>query len=209
MSEQQQIKQELAALAPGLPAPSPAMPFSVPAGYFEQLPAAVMDRIRLEENELPAILRTLKEKNRSVAGWPYEIPTGYFDQTQNTILTRQQKTPVISLNKRAFFKYAAAAAVLLMLFGVGRWYQQTKTPDIETDPESWVRKEIEKESSDKIESYVEATLIESSEVSTDDKKEIALLTNDISQEEILYLLSETALLSTTSNESGGQQKILN
>lgn len=209
MSEQQQIKQELATLAPGLPVPSPAMPFSVPGGYFEQLPAAVMDRIRLEEDELPEILRTLKEKNRSVAGWPFEVPTGYFDQAQDTIATRQHKTPVISFHKRPFLKYAVAAAVLLMLFGVGRWYQQTKTPDIETDPESWVRKEIEKESPDKIESYVEATLIESSELSTDDKKEIALLTNDISQEEILYLLNETALLSTTSNESGGQQKILN
>ena len=215
MSEQQHIKEELAALAPGLAVPAPAMPFAVPPGYFEQLPAAVLERIRVEQDEIPEVLRSLKEKNASQPGWPFQVPTGYFEQQehhrtpQQTATTTQTKTPVVSLHKRPFVKWVAAAAILLLIIAGGRWYQQRQHPDIETDPGSWVRKEIEGESIDKIESYVEANLIESVVLNTDDKKEIALLTKDISQEEILYLLSETAPLSTSGNEPIGQQKILN
>jgi len=215
MPEQQHIKEELGTLAPGLPVPAPAMPFAVPPGYFEQLPAAVLERIRLEQDEIPEVLRSLKEKNASQPGWPFQVPTGYFEQQehhrtpQQTAATTQEQTPVVSLHKRPFIKWVAAAAILLLIIAGGRWYQQRQHPDIETDPGSWVRKEIEGESIDKIESYVEANLIESVVLNTDDKKEIALLTKDISQEEILYLLSETAPLSTSVNEPIGQQKILN
>jgi hypothetical protein len=82
-------------------------------------------------------------------------------------------------------------------------------PDIETDPANWVRNEIKKESTEKIDSYIDGSVVETIEPSAAHKKEIAQLTKDIDENEILLLLSETDLLASASSESGGSQKILN
>jgi hypothetical protein len=243
MSEQQHNKEELTRHAPGLPFPAPAMPHSVPDGYFEQLSTTVLERIRLESQELPDVLRSLKQKNAQAPGWPYQVPAGYFEQPTASPFTQGHQTaeyldrslqrqpiteksneeldrqteeadqpstaPRIALRKRSLFRYAAAAAVLTAILGVGRWYQQRAVPDIETDPASWVRNEVKKESTEKIERYIDGTLIETTDLSTDHKKEIAQLTEDIDEKEILNLLNETDLLASTAGESGGSQKILN
>lgn len=215
MSEQQHSNEELASHTPGLPTPGPAMPYSVPAGYFEQLSATILERIRLEGDELSAILSSLKQKNAQQPGWPYQTPAGYFEQTSVTIPVPANETaapiaaPVIPFHKRSLFKYAVAAAILATIFGVGRWYQLRAVLDIETDPANWVRNEVKKESTEKIESYIDGSLIETTELSADHKKEIAQLTKDIDEKEILLLLSETDLLATATNESSRSQKILN
>lgn len=218
MSEQQHIKAELNSLTPFLPFPASAMPYAVPTGYFDQLPSAILERIRLESDELPLILQSLKEKNAPVPGWPYQVPVGYFEHTPSSLSAQENnaslppdpiETPVITLRKRSFFRYAVAAAVLATIFGVGRWYQQRAVPDIETDPASWVRHQVNKESTEKIENYIDGSLIETTDLSTDHKKEIALLTKDIDEKEILLLLSDTDLLAATAEESAGSQKILN
>lgn len=213
MSAHQHSNNELDSHEPGLPFPAPPMPYTVPAGYFEQLSATILERIHLESDELPEILNSLKQKNAQQPGWPYQAPTGYFEQTPVAIpankTTAFTAAPVISLRKRSLFRYAVAAAVLVTIFGVGRWYQQRTIPDIETDPANWVRYEVKKESSEKIDSYVDGSLIESTDLSADHKQEIALLTKDIDEKEILNLLNETDLLAATTNESNGSQKILN
>ncbi|MFM8806572.1 MAG: hypothetical protein ACKOD1_04350 [Sphingomonadales bacterium] len=215
MSEQQHSNEELASHAPGLPTPAPAMPHSVPAGYFEQLSATILERIRLESDELPTILSSLKQKNAQQPGWPYQTPADYFEQTSATIPVPANETaaptaaPVIPFHKRSLLKYAVAAAVLAPMFGVGRWYQLRAVPDIETDPANWVRNEVKRESTEKIDSYINGSLIETTELSTDHKQEIALLTIDIDEKEILNLLNETDLLAAATNESSGSQKILN
>ena len=213
MSAQQHTNNELASHAPGLPSPAPAMPYAVPAGYFEQLSATLLERVRLESDEVPALLTSLKEKNSQQPGWPYQTPAGYFEQTPVTVLankaTAVTAAPVIALRKRSLFRYAVAAAVLVSIFGVGRWYQQRAVPDIETDPVNWVRHQIKKESTEKIDSYINGSLIESTDLSTEHKQEIALLTKDIDEKEILNLLNETDLLAATTNESDGSQKIIN
>lgn len=213
MSAQQHTNNELASHAPGLPSPAPAMPYAVPAGYFEQLSATILERIRLESNELPDILTSLKQKNAQQPGWPYQTPAGYFEQTPVAVLTNKTAAitaaPVIALRKRSLFRYAVAAAVLVTIFGVGRWYQQRAVPDIEKDPMNWVRHQIKKESTEKIDSYINGSLIESTDLSADHKQEIALLTKDLDEEEILNLLNETDLLAATTNESDGSQKIIN
>lgn len=215
MSEQQHSNEELASLAPGLPFPAPAMPYAVPAGYFEQLTSAVLARIHLESDELPPVLQSLKEKNTERPGWPYQTPGGYFEQTPAALSLSTNKTamptaaPIIPLRKQSFFRYAVAAAVLATIFGVGRWYQLRAVPDIETDPVSWVRNEVKKESSEKIDSYIDGSIVEAATLSGDHKKEIALLTKDIDEKEILLLLKETDLLAAVTSESAGLQKILN
>lgn len=204
MSEQQHSNEELASLAPGLPFPAPAMPYAVPAGYFEQLAGAVLARIHLESDELPPVLQSLKEKYTQRPGWPYQTPAGYFEQTP-----APTAAPIIPLRKQSFFRYAVAAAVLATIFGVGRWYQQRAVPDIETDPVSWVRNEVKKESSEKIDSYIDVSIVEATTLSGDHKKEIALLTKDIDEKEILLLLKETDLLAAVTSEPAGSKKILN
>jgi hypothetical protein len=213
MSAHQHTKNELDSHAPGLPFPAPAMPYTVPAGYFEQLSSTILERIRLESDELPTILNSLKQKNAQQLGWPFQTPAGYFEQTPAAIPTKKTAAltpaPVIALRKRSLFKYAVAAALLVAIFGVGRWYQQRAVPDIETDPANWVRYEVKKESNEKIDNYINGSLIESTDLSGDHKQEIALLTKDIDEKEILNLLNETNLLAATTNESDGSQKILN
>jgi hypothetical protein len=209
MSDQHHNNAALDAETPGLPCPPPPMPWRVPTGYFEQLPASVLERIRIENDALPPVLQSLKDTAAHRPGWPYRVPAGYFDQPQRYAATNKNEAPVITLRDRSFFKYAVAAAVLATVFGIGRWYQQTSTPDIDADPAHWVRNQVKKESTEKIESYIASSLIESTIAETDNKKEIALLTKDIAEEEILYLLSETELLATGNSESVGTQKILN
>lgn len=213
MSAHQHTKNEFDSHAPGLPFPAPAMPYTVPAGYFEQLSSTILERIRLESDELPTILNSLKQKNAQQLGWPFQTPAGYFEQTPAAIPTKKTAAltpaPVIALRKRSLFKYAVAAALLVAIFGVGRWYQQRSLPDIETDPANWVRNEIKKESTEKIDSYIDGSVVETIEPSAAHKKEIAQLTKDIDENEILLLLSETDLLASASSESGGSQKILN
>lgn len=215
MSEQPTIRTELATHAPGLPYPAPAMPHAVPAGYFEHLPTAILERIRLESDDLPTVLSSLKERNTNRPGWPYQAPAGYFEQTPSTMATNrphpttQGSSPVVSLPKRSWFAYAAAAAVLATIFGIGRWYQQRPLPDIEKDPASWVRNEVNQESTEKIEHYINGNLIETTALQDDHKKEIAQLTQDIDEKEILLLLNETALLASATESSVTVQKILN
>jgi hypothetical protein len=168
-----------------------------------------VERIRLESDELPAVLRSLKEKNAQQPGWPYQTPTGYFEQPPTAFSAPDNQAIVIPFRKRPLFRYAVAAAVLVTIFGVGRWYQQRSLPDIETDPANWVRNEIKKESTEKIDSYIDGSVVETIEPSAAHKKEIAQLTKDIDENEILLLLSETDLLASASSESGGSQKILN
>ena len=211
MSEQPYDNNESTHHTPGLPSPAPAMPHAVPAGYFEQLSNIIVERIRLESDELPAVLRSLKEKNAQQPGWPYQTPTGYFEQPPTAFSAPDNQAIVIPFRKRPLFRYAVAvaAAVLVTIFGVGRWYQQRSLPDIETDPANWVRNEIKKESTEKIDSYIDGSVVETIEPSAAHKKEIAQLTKDIDENEILLLLSETDLLASASSESGGSQKILN
>lgn len=209
MSDQHHNNAALDAETPGLPCPPPPMPWRVPTGYFEQLPASVLERIRIENDALPPVLQSLKDTAAHRPGWPYRVPAGYFDQPQRYAATNKNEVPVITLRDRSFFKYAVAAAVLATVFGIGRWYQHTSTPDIDADPAHWVRNQVKKESTEKIESYIASSLIESTIAETDNKKEIALLTKDIAEEEILYLLSETELLATGNSESVGTKKILN
>ncbi|NLR61710.1 hypothetical protein HGH93_26645 [Chitinophaga polysaccharea] len=72
MNKLTNIQNELMQIAPGVNWPAKA-PFAVPAGYFEQLPAAIIMQIQLEEL-------------RSVMPAPQDIPIGYFNALPATIL---------------------------------------------------------------------------------------------------------------------------
>jgi hypothetical protein len=74
MNRQTDIANELMQIAPGINWPAD-VPLTVPAGYFEQLPAAILLQIQLEQ------LRTAPEQTQSV-------PSGYFEELPLAILQR-------------------------------------------------------------------------------------------------------------------------
>lgn len=74
MNRQTDIANELMQIAPGINWPAD-VPFEVPAGYFEQLPAAILLQVQLTD------LRTAPEQTPSV-------PNGYFEDLPLAILQR-------------------------------------------------------------------------------------------------------------------------
>lgn len=80
MNRQTYISDELMQIAPGVNWPAD-VPFTVPAGYFEQLPAAVLLQIQLED---------LRSETAAAPGRPGTVPAGYFEALPNAILQRIQ-----------------------------------------------------------------------------------------------------------------------
>ncbi|WP_142684067.1 hypothetical protein [Chitinophaga polysaccharea] len=80
MNSQTYISDELMQIAPGVNWPAD-IPFTVPADYFEHLPAVIMQQIQLEDlrNTMPA-----------VPGHPVTVPASYFEELPKAILQRIQ-----------------------------------------------------------------------------------------------------------------------
>jgi hypothetical protein len=74
MRHSTEIVKELSELTPGMVWPGKQMPFHVPAGYFDHLPARVTEEALLSLNKPIDI--------------PYEVPPGYFDQLSSHVVNR-------------------------------------------------------------------------------------------------------------------------
>ena len=74
MRHSTEIVKELSELTPGMVWPGKQMPFHVPAGYFDHLPARVTEEVLLSLNKPIDI--------------PYEVPQGYFDQLSSHVVNR-------------------------------------------------------------------------------------------------------------------------
>lgn len=74
MRHSTEIEQELRELTPGMAWPGKDMPFHVPAGYFDHLPA------RMAEDALLSLNKPIDI--------PYEVPAGYFDQLSAQVVNR-------------------------------------------------------------------------------------------------------------------------
>jgi hypothetical protein len=85
----------------------------VPSGYFEELPAQLLDKIRREEvrTELESISPLLNSVSRQV---PYSTPNGYFEAHTSTPV--QKPGRIVSIASRRWLRYVAAAAVVGAFF---------------------------------------------------------------------------------------------
>lgn len=141
---------------------------------------------------------------------PFSVPDGYFDQLTTTLTKETSKTSlgkVFRFSPHRWKQLAAAAVLTGMLLGSLFVYRQNSTPDINENPEGWVKKEINSVSDEKLNSFVNLTTTfdSLSENSTDialHQQEIASLTKDISDEEIQSLLNEIS--QSGSNESANE-----
>ena len=88
----------------------------IPTGYFNTLADAVLQKIKVLENEDAATeIRTLSPMLYSIQNENvFEVPEGYFEYLPATILDKvKPQAKVVAMKRRSnnFFKYAVAAAL--------------------------------------------------------------------------------------------------
>ncbi len=83
MSSANDIIQELRGLESKLADMPRTMPYEVPAGYFDAMPAAALDAIKAEHIAEPVL--TLPK------AMPYEVPDGYFEGLANSVIAQVQE----------------------------------------------------------------------------------------------------------------------
>ncbi len=98
----------------------------VPQGYFDTLADSILRKIKAQENEAYyPVLDTVSKQN------VYTVPDGYFETLSEVVAAKvkQPQAKVVSMGKRTgWFKYAAAASVVIMLtFGVYKFTGSTNT----------------------------------------------------------------------------------
>lgn len=98
MSSANDILQELRGLESKLADMPRTMPYEVPEGYFDALPAAMLDAVKAEHATEP-VLNLPK-------GMPYEVPAGYFEGLTNSVLA-QVDEPALLLPKVVAYEVPA------------------------------------------------------------------------------------------------------
>jgi len=111
------VKTELEQMGSTLAGMSKGMPYAVPEGYF----AAMEERM----------MNVIIEPALSETSLPYEVPAGYFDNLPEAMMAKATKAANGGSLHFGRLRMAAAAVVLLMA-GVGAWMvlgQNNSTPD--------------------------------------------------------------------------------
>jgi hypothetical protein len=117
---------ELEVLSPLLSQIGKQMPFSTPAGYFDELgenAVAGAQAIEFVNGELENLSPLMKGLNRMQV---YEVPAGYFEQLPGQVLKAvkaQQPARVVSISAtRRVLRYAAAAVAAGLIITAGWLY---------------------------------------------------------------------------------------
>lgn len=192
-------REELLHLSPLLAGLSKEVPYSVPPGYFEKMAVPANTQTAAEElSSLSPLLSGLKKET------PYSVPEGYFEtlssSSYGTAIKPQAK--VISITSRRWFRLAAAAVVTGAIVTAGFIIKKGKV-DPSENSYAWVKKNIKKVSTEKIEEFVtlaeEENLAAEPVVATAEPKaqDVKELIKDVPENEIQSLLNDTQLLDNT------------
>ena len=159
------VNEELEILSPLLSQIGKRTPFSMPAGYFEELSenavagAQAIDFVNGTLENLSPLMSSLKNKQ------VYEVPAGYFEQLPGQVLQAakaQQPAKVVSISfTRRVIQYAAAAVVAGIIAVAGWMYMSKgtdkKTPDkVEMASVIVPKPELNKLSDEVLEKYLES-----------------------------------------------------
>ena len=121
------IVKELEEIVPGLNLPPTPPPYGVPAGYFDQLPEQILQRIRSLEadpvqEELSELSPLLATASRQL---PLSAPEGYFNDLSARIMagiSEAQENPaparVVPIRSRRRYRLWAVAASVVALLGL-------------------------------------------------------------------------------------------
>jgi hypothetical protein len=172
------------------------MPYTIPAGYFEYLENNVLGTIHASDDyqdpkeELGTISPFLSGLKKQI---PYSVPQGYFE----TVTPARPAVKVISLAKRKWFRYAAAAMLtgLITLAGLLYFNSRNQLDPVE-QPYAWIKKSIKKVDNKTLDAFVKLADEElpapADMASTPVKpEEIKELLKDVSDKEIQEFLDET------------------
>ncbi|HEY0609968.1 MAG TPA: hypothetical protein VGD35_09935 [Chitinophaga sp.] len=119
------IVKELEEIVPGLNLPPTPPPYGVPAGYFDQLPEQVLQRIRSLEAD--PVQEELSELSPLLATAPRQLPLstpeGYFDGLSTRIMagiSQAQESParVVPIRSHRRYRLWAVAASVVALLGL-------------------------------------------------------------------------------------------
>lgn len=190
---------EISFLSPVISNLSKQSPYHVPAGYFDGLAENIQRAVtgieasQTTNEELIAISPFLSSIRKQM---PYTVPKEYFENTAQTatVIADKRQAEVVSFTSRKWFRYAAAAVVTSVIAITAFLFINNEKPDATTNSHAWVKKNIKKVSTDKINEFIklaeEEKLVENAVVSTDKKMEIKELVKDIPVAEIQNFLDE-------------------
>lgn len=128
--------------------------FTVPEGYFDQLPELILARIRAMEadqkEEISSLSPLLAGMSRKM---PMTVPEGYFDEVRIPSGT-QADTPavVVSMSGNRMARFAIAASIIAVL-GIGAWLFNMNQADPEIIDLS-VNKELPKVSEKEMDEFL-------------------------------------------------------
>lgn len=129
---------------------------------------------------------------------PYQVPSTYFETLTSNLLEQiryqpVKKTPLLSLPTRNWKILAAAASITGLLFFSMYFYTNTRQSEGSTDITKWVKKEMPNLSEESLSDFIqthESVQSSTPTVASTDKKELAQLVKDISNEELSSFLNE-------------------
>jgi hypothetical protein len=206
-------KEELEYLSPLLSGVSKETPYSVPAGFFQNLSDDIMQKINEQINHqtseeeiesLSPLLSSLKNKN------PYSVPGGYFENLGTKVVRKdsfeeQKEAKVISITKRKWYRLAVAA-VFIGVIAIGGLLFIGQRPVTVDNPQAWINKNVTKKvSQEKIDEFVklaEDDTINTTEESDATKQaEMKELMKDVSEKEIEDFLNDAVALESKDTDA--------
>jgi hypothetical protein len=201
--EAENSSEELAYLSPLLSKISKNMPYSIPAGYFEGLEEKLMQSVRQRSDyqtvkeELETLSPLLSGLNKQM---PYSIPQGYFQNLNRISAITDNKTKIVSINTRKWFRYAAAAIIVGVVSLTGFLLINNKINNESAIPFVKFEKKLDKEikkTSDKeltefVQQFTDAGLTGEEKAQINPKEETKDLLKDVPDQELKNFLEETA-----------------
>jgi hypothetical protein len=154
------VKEELEIISPLLGQIGKKMPFSTPAGYFEELGENAMAGAQAIDFVNDALENGSPLTNGLKRMQVYHVPAGYFEQLPGQVLKAikaQQPAKVVSMSfTRRVLRYAVAAVVAGLIVTAGLFYLNNGHTERKSGDEIVVAsKDLDSISDDNLENYLE------------------------------------------------------
>jgi hypothetical protein len=176
-------------------------PFSAPEGYFDTLAENILDRVKQNDNLIPAA-EEIAAISPLLSGiskqMPYPVPAGYFENNFSSINKEPAKVVAFNFTRKNWFRYAAAAIVIGIISISGfLYFNQSSKIDPSKNPEAWVKNNTKKITTDELESFIELSNIETAALQPSIQKpvnsgEMEDLMEDVPDTDIQKFLNETS-----------------
>ncbi len=184
--------EELTFLSPLLGKASKEMPYVVPAGYFDEVDERIMQTVRKDDDrtaaeELESISPLLSSLKKEM---PFSVPEGYFDNLISATGRKENKQPVakvVSITRRSWLRYAAAAIVIGVVATVGLVVLNNGR-----SIDKKIAKEIKKASDKELNDFIQYTDAGQDLAFNGNKEEIKEMLKDVPATELQNFLDEIA-----------------